>query len=595
MRLQMRRFRTATTLTEIIVVMAIIMVLAGLSFSAFSAAKGFADKMEADTQLALGHVGRHGKNDVKASQAIQAVVAAKSQSQPVRVSGAYYVGFAKGVTDPNAQAQRLAGIVGGKVHGVYTRGTFGCGLLCPDANIGLINGDSAIGMIQQALAIYMCQSKYPQNIQRCFSNGIISTQATNPPAKPTFYAAPPSIFRVYRNNNIQNVVQSREDLTGTSSASIVVAVMDTGVDWTHPDLNVTYAQDFSGTNDPMDRNGHGTHVAGIIGAVDQVANGGVCGVYPGAPLLSLKVLAASAPTAAGYDENVGNYIPPKTPIAGSLAVYAALDFVIANAATISVCAMPFHTLAADSVMDSLVNTAAASGVIMIAAAGEGPVGTALDLNTTPVSPACAAGAIAIGAFVDNDGLPGGFGGGNDEKWYNIAGVGFCNYGNAVAFAATGGNGAITSTIPLAGQALNNLATPYSDYVFGTPVGPKANGQSFACAHVAGMTAFLKDPQTNFGFVLGAGRGVTTYHLQMNNRAQAVNALFFATHQTTPFQMIDPLTGSAWQVVGRHRLVLPYTKSLYGDYVSDPLGRQVPVPTLYSNPNTAPCFLRPFPG
>ncbi len=559
-----------------------------MSFYGFVAAKGFADKMEADTQLAIGHVGRHGKKDVKALQAIAAV--APTTTRPAHVPGAYYVGFNAPVSNPTATAERLAALAGGRVHSVYTRGTYGCGILCPDANISQISGDPAVAMVQQAFAIYMCQNQYPQNIQRCFSNGIDGRTATVPTN--TFFGAPPSVFRMYRNNHIQGIVNSRVFLGGTSTASIAVAVMDTGVDWTHPDLNVTYSQDFTGGNDPMDRNGHGTHVAGIIGAVDKVSSGGVCGVYPGAPILNLKIKAVVRP---GVTEDA---VP-----AGSLSVYAALDFVIANASTIPVCVMPFHVENVkgsqfDPVMDAMVNAAADRGVIMIAAAGNRLATGFVDLDIDPVSPASAAGAIAIGCFQDTDGLPGGFGGGNDEKWFN-GGAGFCNFGSAVAFAATGGTGGkgITSTIPLAGQALNNLPAPYSNFVFGSNLGITANGQSFACAHVGGMMALLKDPQTNFGFVLGAGRGVTTYHLQMNNRAQAVAALFDATHQTTPFQMINPRPGSAYQILGFPRRVEPYRKALFGDFVMDVSTppRMVPVPTLYSNPGVAPAFLAPFPG
>ncbi|MGA3191763.1 MAG: S8 family serine peptidase [Candidatus Bathyarchaeia archaeon] len=58
--------------------------------------------------------------------------------------------------------------------------------------------------------------------------------------------------------------------TTMGSASIIVAVVDTGVDWSHPDLAPNYVPlgyDWVNNNpDPMDDNGHGTHVAGIIAA-----------------------------------------------------------------------------------------------------------------------------------------------------------------------------------------------------------------------------------------------------------------------------------------------------------------------------------------
>ena len=75
-----------------------------------------------------------------------------------------------------------------------------------------------------------------------------------------------------------------------------MAIIDTGIDYTHPDLGgcfgpacrVIGGYDFvNNDNDPLDDNGHGTHVAGIV-----AANGGVTGVAPGANLLAYKVLDA---------------------------------------------------------------------------------------------------------------------------------------------------------------------------------------------------------------------------------------------------------------------------------------------------------------
>ena len=77
-------------------------------------------------------------------------------------------------------------------------------------------------------------------------------------------------------------------------AGVVVAVVDTGVDYSHPDLGsgfgpghkVIGGYDFCNNDaDPMDDNGHGTHVAGIV-----AAQGGVAGVAPEASILAYKVL-----------------------------------------------------------------------------------------------------------------------------------------------------------------------------------------------------------------------------------------------------------------------------------------------------------------
>jgi major intracellular serine protease len=80
---------------------------------------------------------------------------------------------------------------------------------------------------------------------------------------------------------------------GEKGEGIVVAVLDTGVDTTHPDLvdRIIGGRNFTNegsSDDYSDRNGHGTHVAGTIAASET--NSGVIGVAPMAKLLICKVL-----------------------------------------------------------------------------------------------------------------------------------------------------------------------------------------------------------------------------------------------------------------------------------------------------------------
>jgi len=83
-----------------------------------------------------------------------------------------------------------------------------------------------------------------------------------------------------------------------------VAVIDTGVDGDHPDLNVVAHFDAVGASNPDDAHpgdpdGHGTHVAGTIGArADQE---GVAGVAPGVAIHSVRVLGSDG---SGYDSDI---------------------------------------------------------------------------------------------------------------------------------------------------------------------------------------------------------------------------------------------------------------------------------------------------
>src|SRR5262249_45962552 len=88
-------------------------------------------------------------------------------------------------------------------------------------------------------------------------------------------------------------------LPGQGGAGIRVAVIDTGIDCEHPDLQpvpgaagtCVYAYNAVGSGLPVDDHGHGTHVAGIIGARD---NGiGLIGVAPEVDLYAVKVLNSS--------------------------------------------------------------------------------------------------------------------------------------------------------------------------------------------------------------------------------------------------------------------------------------------------------------
>lgn len=131
-------------------------------------------------------------------------------------------------------------------------------------------------------------------------------------------------------------------------SQVGVAILDTGIDLDHPDLNVVGSVNFAGGKNADDKNGHGSHVSGTVAAVHN--NLGVVGVAPGARLYAVKVLG-----------NNGS---------GSLSdIIAGIDWVTANADKIAVANMSLGgTGKSDAFRDALQN-AVNAGVFFAVAAG----------------------------------------------------------------------------------------------------------------------------------------------------------------------------------------------------------------------------------
>lgn len=214
---------------------------------------------------------------------------------------------------------------------------------------------------------------------------------------------------------------------GFRGTGVKVAVIDSGVDYTHPDLTANYAGGYDFVNndgDPFDDNQHGTHVAGTIAAVDDDA--GVVGVAPEARLYALKVLGA---------DGSGSFIN----------VISALQWAVDNG--IQVTNMSFGS-AQDpgSIVRAAFDNAAAAGILHIAAGGNS--GTCTGTGENMLFPARYASVVAVAAISSS----------NTRACFSSTGV-------DMELAAPGV--AVNSTIPGGGYAAFNGTSMASPHVTGT--------------------------------------------------------------------------------------------------------------------------------
>lgn len=218
----------------------------------------------------------------------------------------------------------------------------------------------------------------------------------------------------------------------TGSSTVTVAVIDTGVQTDHPDLadRIAPGYDFyNKTTYVRDYNGHGTHVAGIIGAVANNSLG-IAGINWQVRIMPLKV---TGNTSSGYLD-LAEIIEALRYAADHRADVVNMSFQIGGATT-----------GEDRFMDQAIEYAYSRGVTMVAAAGN-------DGEPWIAYPARHPKVIAVGAIGPDLGR---------TNW--------SNYGSSVDVTAPGAD--IFSTWPT-----NTFAN--------------ASGTSMATPHVAGLAALM---------------------------------------------------------------------------------------------------------
>ncbi len=236
---------------------------------------------------------------------------------------------------------------------------------------------------------------------------------------------------------------------GFTGAGVDVAVLDTGIDSTHPDLQgkVVAEQNFTDTADALDHYGHGTHVASIVAGTGAASGGLRKGIAYDADLLNGKVL-----------DDFGN-----GPLSG---VMAGMEWAVDNGADVVNMSLGVRGLYTDGTdpLSQLVNALSESSdtLFVIAAGNDGPG------DSTVTTPGAATQALTVGAVDKSDVL-----------------AGFSSRGpRAGDFALKPDVTAPGVDIIAARAAGTNLGTPVGDDY------TSLSGTSMATPHVAGAAALL---------------------------------------------------------------------------------------------------------
>jgi subtilisin family serine protease len=219
-----------------------------------------------------------------------------------------------------------------------------------------------------------------------------------------------------------SLVRAPEVWPVVNGAGINVVVIDSGIDYRHPELAPLYAGGYNllaNTDTPVDDLGHGTHCAGIIAAANNTD--GVVGVAPGVRLWALKVLNSSG---SGSDEDI----------------IRALDWVIAKKAELGgdwIVSLSLGSAGSSKLEAAAFAKAIDANILPVAASGNESTAT----KPAPIAyPAAYPGVISVGAV---------------DSTSTIAE--FSNQGPTLSVVAPGVS--VLSTLPLGSATYAAVQTP----------------------------------------------------------------------------------------------------------------------------------------
>jgi subtilisin family serine protease len=230
------------------------------------------------------------------------------------------------------------------------------------------------------------------------------------------------------------------------SSNIIVAVLDTGADYNHPDLKDHLISGYNfvrNSDNPQDNHGHGTHVSGTIGALTNNSIG-IAGINWDVKIMPLKVLSAGGS---------GNYS----------AISSAIKYAANHGANVINMSLGGPGRCGGSVASQTyqeaINYARNKGVVIVVAAGNDHI------NAGWFTPASCSGVITVGAVGPDD----------SRAFYS-------NFGGVVDIAAPGGS-----------VGSNACARDSSNCILSLHLGggyTNMAGTSMASPHVAGAAALI---------------------------------------------------------------------------------------------------------
>lgn len=335
-----------------------------------------------------------------------------------------FIAVLKAGIDPQAAAADLARATNGRLLHVYTTALSGFAIKVPSTAVQGIERDPRVRFVEG---------------DRTFTIVV--------------HSLPTGIDRIETDRNANADIDDTDDVR----LDFDVAVIDTGIDGDHPDLNVAGGRNFAGgpAGKWDDGNGHGTHVAGTIAAIDD--GQGAVGVAPGARVHAVRVcnnggICSTSDMIAGIDWVADRKAEAND---GSSDGDAGIDFASAN--------MSISTSDDSSPCDSQ------SGALHLAicALVEKGVVFSLAAGNNGTEKKAYPEALAVSALADFDGKAGAAGSPTCRDDEDDTLANFSNYGSEVDIAAPGV--CIFST--------------YKDGGYAT-----ISGTSMAAPHVAGAVA-----------------------------------------------------------------------------------------------------------